>query len=432
MYSLRIGNDTDDSTPAEKYYTEDQLGSCSVAYKANAQLINLEEFYPFGETSFGSYSKKRYRYCGKQKDEESGYYNYGQRYYAPWLCRFISVDPLAGKYAQLTPYNYAGNKPITHTDINGLAGTGNKRNPDNLTKAKPIKPQPISTDEPVANVLLPEVKVTGLAPLPEGTMRQFPGPAQIDPRTGHATVRMETKYFHRGVGPYGHGEGWYSRSEYANLIFNLGKQKALTDEWNSPGVTTSDIINHVLPGSFITDGRPLTQGFVDNFLGVFIEGYSAGGAQRTVEGAGTVNSVPVFFDAILAGSTLGGSSTVEGSLNLMSEEGVSESGTSFTEGSFSVSDWAGYPSEGIKPSGPFRLLEGEEYKSARNLANSTNSAIRRADPSSLEGLQIHEVHPIKFGGSPTDLSNKIYLTPAEHAQYTRFWNSLMRNINKVP
>ena len=136
MYSLRVGNDTDDSTPAEKYYTEDQLGSCSVAYKSNAQLINLEEFYPFGETSFGSYSKKRYRYCGKQKDEESGYYNYGQRYYAPWLCRFISVDPLAGKYAQLTPYNYAGNKPISSKDIEGLRGDKNPKSKQSLKHGK--------------------------------------------------------------------------------------------------------------------------------------------------------------------------------------------------------------------------------------------------------------------------------------------------------
>ena len=61
-------------------------------------LVNFEEYYPFGETSFGSYAKKRYRFCGKEKDDESGMYYYGARYYSPWLCRFISVDPLAGKY----------------------------------------------------------------------------------------------------------------------------------------------------------------------------------------------------------------------------------------------------------------------------------------------------------------------------------------------
>ena len=47
-------------------------------------------------------------------------YYYGARYYSPWTCRFVSVDPLAGKYAQLTPYNYAGNEPIGDKDIDGM------------------------------------------------------------------------------------------------------------------------------------------------------------------------------------------------------------------------------------------------------------------------------------------------------------------------
>ena len=103
----------------------------------------------------------------------------------------------------------------------------------------------------------------------------------------------------------------------------------------------------------------------------------------------------------------------------------------YAKGSFSVSNWAGYP-KGIKPSGPFRLLEGAEYSAARKLANSTNAAMRRANPSLYKGLQIHEITPVKFGGSPTSLSNKMFLTPAQHSQYTNFWNSMMRNINKVP
>ena len=98
------------------------------------------------------------------------------------------------------------------------------------------------------------------------------------------------------------------------------------------------------------------------------------------------------------------------------------------DGSFSVSNWAGYPAGGIQPSGPFRLLEGAEYTTARDLANSTNRAMRKANPEMFRGLQIHEIQPVKFGGSPTDLSNKIFLTPAQHAQYTNYWNSMMRSI----
>ncbi|UOE51297.1 DUF6443 domain-containing protein [Mucilaginibacter sp. SMC90] len=98
----------------------------------------------------------------------------------------------------------------------------------------------------------------------------------------------------------------------------------------------------------------------------------------------------------------------------------------YPNGSFSVSNWEGYPSGGPKPKGPFRLIEGTEYDNARKLANKTNKGIRAANPDALKGLQIHEVKPIKFDGSPVDMANKIFLTPKEHAQYTNFWNKIMR------
>ena len=66
---------------------------------------------------------KRYKYVGKERDEETGLYYYGARYYAAWLCRFVSVDALQQKYPELTSYQYASNNPITLLDIDGLEGT---------------------------------------------------------------------------------------------------------------------------------------------------------------------------------------------------------------------------------------------------------------------------------------------------------------------
>jgi hypothetical protein len=127
------------------------------------------------------------------------------------------------------------------------------------------------------------------------------------------------------------------------------------------------------------------------------------------------------------------------SLDAIAMDGMATAGTysvaranavaaSKLDGSFSVSNWSGYPVGGVKPTGPFRLLEGAEYTGARAAANQANATLRAANPTALKGLQIHEIHPIKFGGSPTALSNKVFLTPAQHAQYTNFWNSLMRGI----
>lgn len=101
----------------------------------------------------------------------------------------------------------------------------------------------------------------------------------------------------------------------------------------------------------------------------------------------------------------------------------------FADGSFSITDWTGYPEGLPKPDGPFQLLEGDEYSAARAAANQANRAIHAADPT-LNGLQIHEIQPVKFGGNPTDPVNKIPLPPGEHAPATRWWNQLQRDLTK--
>ena len=98
-------------------------------------------------------------------------------------------------------------------------------------------------------------------------------------------------------------------------------------------------------------------------------------------------------------------------------------------GVIEITDWEGYPEGGPKPEGELRLLEGDDYNEARKAANSENARMHRNDPS-LNGKQIHEVHPVKFSGSPTDHANKIALTPSEHAKYTRFWREIQRQALK--
>ena len=98
------------------------------------------------------------------------------------------------------------------------------------------------------------------------------------------------------------------------------------------------------------------------------------------------------------------------------------------EGEFSVSDWSGYPDNVPKPKGPFKLLEGDEYQNARKAANNRNRQLHRADKDTYSGHDIHEIHPVKFNGSPTGLSNKIPLKRNEHSPVTTFWNRLKRAV----
>jgi RHS repeat-associated protein len=146
--TVRVGTDNDDSTPAVKYNVEDHLGTSTVVLTNTGTLVNREEYYPFGETCFGAFAKKRYRYVGKEKDNETGLYYYGARCYAPWTCRFVSVDPLADKYPQIAPFNYAANNPVGDFDIDGNQNTQTETKPEvNLNDISNINNNIIDTPQ---------------------------------------------------------------------------------------------------------------------------------------------------------------------------------------------------------------------------------------------------------------------------------------------
>ena len=67
---------------------------------------------------YGDYST-RYRFNGKEQDEDTGFYYYGARYYTPSLSRWLSIDPLAEKYQGMSPYAYVANNPIMYIDPDG-------------------------------------------------------------------------------------------------------------------------------------------------------------------------------------------------------------------------------------------------------------------------------------------------------------------------
>lgn len=81
-----------------------------------AQIISYEEYYPYGSTSYqsvrsGTEVPKRYRYAGKERDEESGLEYHRARYYAPWFGRWTQTDP-AGLVDGLVLYSFTQNNPV--------------------------------------------------------------------------------------------------------------------------------------------------------------------------------------------------------------------------------------------------------------------------------------------------------------------------------
>lgn len=66
-----------------------------------------------------SHKATGYRFNGKELDQETGNYYYGARYYNPKTSIWLSVDPLANKYPDVSPYNFVLNNPIANIDPDG-------------------------------------------------------------------------------------------------------------------------------------------------------------------------------------------------------------------------------------------------------------------------------------------------------------------------
>jgi RHS repeat-associated protein len=108
----------EDRGPAVQFHLGDHLGSSNAVLDDSGVLNNREEFTPYGETSFGSFARKRYRFTRKERDEETGLTYHGARYLAPWLGRWVSADP-AGMIDGVSLYVYVGANPITLIDPTG-------------------------------------------------------------------------------------------------------------------------------------------------------------------------------------------------------------------------------------------------------------------------------------------------------------------------
>ncbi|MFA5540143.1 MAG: RHS repeat-associated core domain-containing protein [Bacteroidales bacterium] len=120
------------------YYTTDHLGSSSYITNDLGQTTQIIAYMPYGEDwvnrNFTQNFRSNYKYNGKEKDPESGYYNYGARYYYDWASIWLSVDPMSDKYPHLTSYNYCANNPIMLVDPDGreIYITGNDAQRDHV------------------------------------------------------------------------------------------------------------------------------------------------------------------------------------------------------------------------------------------------------------------------------------------------------------
>ena len=116
----------DDGSPEQlvRYQLGNHLGSAVLELDDQGHVISYEEYFPYGGTSYQAGRRttdppKRYRFSGKERDEESGLYYHEARYYACWLGRWCSADPVGIK-AGLNLYQYCLSNPVRFVDRSGL------------------------------------------------------------------------------------------------------------------------------------------------------------------------------------------------------------------------------------------------------------------------------------------------------------------------
>jgi len=104
------------------YYHSDHLGSTSYVTDRDGKVSQFVAYLPFGESLYEQHSNTKdmpYLFNGKERDEETGLYYYGARYYDPWSAVWAGVDPMWVKYPYQSPYAYCGNNPIMIIDPDG-------------------------------------------------------------------------------------------------------------------------------------------------------------------------------------------------------------------------------------------------------------------------------------------------------------------------
>jgi len=104
------------------FYHPDHLGSASFITDFEGGVEQHLQYMPYGELfvsqSLNGYDA-RYKFTGKERDEETAYDYFGARYYDSDLSQWLSVDPMADQRSWVSPYSYCQNNPMNRIDPTG-------------------------------------------------------------------------------------------------------------------------------------------------------------------------------------------------------------------------------------------------------------------------------------------------------------------------
>ncbi|MFV8755891.1 RHS repeat-associated core domain-containing protein [Nannocystaceae bacterium ST9] len=125
-HTVADGSTVGSPTGIWRFQLSDHLGSAATEVTETGAIISYEEYHPYGTSAYRLQDSqidvpvKRYRYTGMERDEETGLGYHTARYYAPWLGRWTSADPI-GLGDGPNRYSYVRGNPIRGMDPSGTS-----------------------------------------------------------------------------------------------------------------------------------------------------------------------------------------------------------------------------------------------------------------------------------------------------------------------
>ncbi len=109
-----------------EYNLTDHLGNVRVSVDEGGNVVQRDDYYPFGLTfnSFTSGAEYLYKLTGNEEQNEWDVFDFNARMYDAALGRFNSIDPLADfNQESWNPYHFNYNNPLRFIDPTGLYST---------------------------------------------------------------------------------------------------------------------------------------------------------------------------------------------------------------------------------------------------------------------------------------------------------------------
>ncbi len=103
-----------------EYVVSDHLGSSRVVFGETGNVLQRNDYLPFGGVLATAGEGAREDYIGRATDAETGLGSYGVRLYEEEYGRFLSVDPMRSLYSQWNSYQYALCRPVSLLDDGGM------------------------------------------------------------------------------------------------------------------------------------------------------------------------------------------------------------------------------------------------------------------------------------------------------------------------